>query len=155
MFGPVTYPLDSGLYQYLLDLETRRAVRYSHFFSICHVVLDQDHGSDPSIVHTVADILRETIRETDVIGLLNGRIFSVLLHNTEIQNASQVAERIRNRVADQTFTAGNTHLRVTASVGTVCFPTHGNDTTTLLLRAGEMLAEARKHGGNAVAVPDQ
>src|SRR3972149_8830968 len=97
MFGPVTYPLDSGLYQYLLELETRRAVRYSHFFSICHVGLDQDRGVAPSIVHTVADILRETIRETDVIGLLNGRTFSILLHNTEIQNACQAPERIGRR----------------------------------------------------------
>ena len=155
MFGPAAYPLNNVLYQYLLDLETRRAVRYSHFFSICHVGLDQDHGVDPGIVHTVADILRETVRETDVIGLLNGLTFSILLHNTEIQNACQVAERIRSRVADQMFTAGNAHLRVTASIGCVCFPTHGNDTTTVLLRAGEMLAEAKKHGGNKVAVPEQ
>jgi hypothetical protein len=141
MFGPAAYPLNNGLYQYLLDLETRRAVRYSHFFSICHVGLDQDPGVDPGIVHSAADILRET--------------FSILLHNTEIQNACQVAERIRSRVADQMFTAGNAHLRVTASIGCVCFPTHGNDTATVLLRAGEMLAEAKKHGGNKVAVPEQ
>ncbi len=155
MFGPATHPLDSGVYQYLLDLETRRAVRYSHFFSICHVGLDQDRGVEPDIVHAVADILRETIRETDMIGLLNGRTFSILLHYTEIQNACQVAERIRLRVAEQTFTAGNTPLRVTASVSSVCFPTHGNDTTTLLLRAGELLEEAKKHGGNKVTVPEQ
>ena len=117
--------------------------------------LDQDHGGDPGIVHTVADILRETVRETDVIGLLNGLTFSVLLHNTEIQNACQVAERIRSRVADQTFTAGNAHLPVTASVACICFPTHGNDTTTLLLRAGELLAETKRHGGNKVAIPEQ
>jgi diguanylate cyclase (GGDEF)-like protein len=155
MFDPAAYPLNNGLYQYLLDLETRRAVRYSHFFSICHVGLDQDPGVDPGIVHSAADILRETVRETDVIGLLNGLTFSILLHNTEIQNACQVAERIRSRVADQMFTAGNAHLRVTASIGCVCFPTHGNDTATVLLRAGEMLAEAKKHGGNKVAVPEQ
>lgn len=155
MFGHATHSLDNGLYQYLLDLETRRAVRYSHFFSICHVGLDQDHVGDPGIVHTVTDILRETVRETDVIGLLNGLTFSVLLHNTEIQNACQVAERIRSRIADQMFTAGNANLRVTASIGCVCFPTHGNDTTTVLLRAGEMLAEAKTHGGNKVAVPEQ
>ena len=155
MFGPATHPLDGGLYQYLLDLETRRAVRYAHFFSLCHIGLDQDRDRDRTILCTAGDLIRETIRETDVIGLLNEQVFSVLLHNTEIQNAYLVAERIRDRVADQTFIAGSTHLRVTASIGSVCFPTHGNDTGTLLLRADAMLAAAKKQGGNQIAIPDQ
>lgn len=153
MFGAATRSIDSALYHYLLDLEIRRAIRYSHFFSICHVGLDQLHDGDGSVASTVAEILCETVRETDVIGLLNEQTVSVLLHNTEIQNAFQVAQRFRTRVADQTFSSGNVQVRLTASVGGVCFPTHGNNAATLLLRAGEMLATAKLHGGNQVAVP--
>ena len=155
MFGPATQPLERGLYQYILELESRRAVRYAHFFSLCHVSLDQEHDGDRTILCTVTEILRATIRETDVIGLLNEWTLSVLLHSAEIQNAYMVAERIRNRIADQNFVSGNNSLRVTASIGSVCFPTHGNDTTTLLLRAGELLAAAKRQGGNITAVPDQ
>jgi diguanylate cyclase (GGDEF)-like protein len=155
MFGPATQPLERGLYQYILELETRRAVRYAHFFSICHVSLDQDHDGDHTALCTVSDILRETIRETDIIGLVNERTLSVLLHNAEIQNAYVVAERIRTRIADQNFISGDTHHRATASIGSVCFPTHGNDATALLLRAGELLAAAQRQGGNASSIPDK
>ncbi len=154
MFGPAAQPLERGLYQYILDLETRRAVRYAHFFSLCHIGLDQGHDGGDDILSTVTDILRETIRETDVIGLLGEQTFSVLLHNAEIHNAYTVAERIRNRIAEQNFVSGHNSHRITASIGSVCFPTHGNDTATLLLRAGELLAAAKRHGGNTTAVPD-
>jgi GGDEF domain-containing protein len=78
-----------------------------------------------------------------------------LLHDAEIQNAYMVAERIRNRIADHNFVSGNNYYRTTASIGIVCFPTHGNDTTTLLLRAGELLTAAQCQGGNTTTVPDQ
>lgn len=154
MFGAATHPLDSAIYQYLLDHEVRRAVRYSHFFSICHVGLDQSANGDRDLVYTVSDILRQIIRETDVVGLLTGQTFSVLLHNTEIQNASQVGERLKNRIAEQTFRLENMPIQLTASIGGVCFPTHGNDAATLLVRADEMLALAKAQGGNQVLIPD-
>ena len=155
MFGPATQPLERGLYQYILELETKRAVRYAHFFSICHVSLDQDHDGDHTALCTVSDILRETIRETDIIGLVNERTLSILLYNAEIQNAYLVAERIRNRIADQNFISGNTYHRATGSIGCVCFPTHGNDATALLLRACELLAAAQRQGGNTSSIPDK
>jgi diguanylate cyclase (GGDEF)-like protein len=155
MFSPATQPLERGLYHYILELETRRAVRYAHFFSLCHISLDQDYDGDHTILSTVTDILRETIRETDIIGLVNERTLSVLLHNAEIQNAYVVAERIRTRIADQNFISGDTYHRGTGSIGCVCFPTHGNDATALLLRAGELLAAAQRQGGNASSIPDK
>ena len=154
MFGAATVPLDRGIYHYLLEMETRRAIRYSHFFSLCHLGIDQDRISDRELVCSVADIVRETIRETDVIGAADERTLSILLHNTEIQSAFQIAERIRSRIADQTFVAEHHPIRLTASMGSVCFPTHGNDAATLLLRADEMLALARRQGGNQIATPE-
>jgi diguanylate cyclase (GGDEF)-like protein len=153
MFGAATVPVDPGTYHYLLGMETRRAIRYSHFFSLCHLNIDQNHSPDRTVVYAVADIVRQTIRETDVIGLTEERTLSVLLLNTEIHNALQIGERMRIRVADQTFVADQQAVRLTASVGGVCFPTHGNDAATLLLRADEMLAEAKRLGGNQTAVP--
>jgi diguanylate cyclase (GGDEF)-like protein len=153
MFGAATVPVDRATYHYLLGMETRRAIRYSHFFSLCHLGLDQDHLSDRTMVCSVADIVRETIRETDLIGLVEDRTLSILLLNTEIHNAQQIGERIRSRVADQTFIAEQQAMQVTASIGGVCFPTHGNDASTLLRRADEMLATARRNGGNQTAIP--
>ncbi|SRR5574341_125607 len=153
MFGAATGPVDQGTYHYLLAMETRRAVRYSHFFSLCHLNIDQDHPTDRALVCAVADIVRQTIRETDLIGLTEERTLSILLLNTEIHNALQIGERMRIRVADQTFMADQQAVRLTASVGGVCFPTHGNDAATLLLRADEMLATARRLGGNQTAIP--
>ena len=153
MFGAATVPVDPETYHYLLGMETRRAIRYSHFFSLCHLSLDQDDPTARTVVCAVADIVRETIRETDLIGLAEEQTLSILLLNTEIQNALQIGERIRTRVADHTFVAAQQPVQLTASVGAVCFPTHGNDAATLLLRADEMLAMARRQGGNQTAIP--
>ncbi|MEW6682341.1 MAG: diguanylate cyclase [Nitrospirota bacterium] len=153
MFGAATVPVDQETYHYLLGMETRRAIRYSHFFSLCHLRIDQDDPIARAVVCAVADIVRETIRETDVIGLAEERTLSILLLNTEIHNALQIGERIRTRVADHTFVAEQQAIQLTASLGGVCFPTHGNDAAALLLRADEMLAMARRQGGNQTAIP--
>jgi diguanylate cyclase (GGDEF)-like protein len=153
MFGAATVPLDRETYHYLLKMETRRAVRYSHFFSLCHLSLDQEYLNDRTVVCSVADIVRETIRETDVIGLSEERTLSILLLNTEIQNALQIGERIRARVVDHTFVSEQQAIRLTPSIGGVCFPTHGNDAATLLLRADELMATAKRLGGNQTAIP--
>ncbi len=153
MFGAATVPVDRGTYHYLLGMETRRAIRYSHFFSLCHLNIDQDSLNDRAVVYAVADIVRQTIRETDVIGLTEERTLSILLLNTEIHNAFQIGERMRTRIADQTFMADQQAVRLTASIGGVCFPTHGNDAATLLSQADELLATARRLGGNQTAVP--
>ncbi|MFZ5874842.1 MAG: GGDEF domain-containing protein [Nitrospirota bacterium] len=152
MFAP-TAPLDPGIYQYFLEMETVRSIRYSHFFSLCHLGIDQDGTNTHAMVRSVADIVRQTIRETDLIGFANDRTLSVLLLNTEIQGAYVVAERVRNRVAEQTFSNEHAPIQLTTSIGGACFPTHGNDAITLLSRADEMLALARSQGGNQTAVP--
>jgi len=152
MFGAATVPIDRETYHYLLEKETRRAIRYSHFFSLCHVSIDQDALGGHSVLCAVADIVRETVRETDVIGLAEPETLSILLLNTEIHNALQIGERIRTRIADHTFVADQP-IQLTASVGGVCFPTHGNDAAALLLRADEMMLTARRQGGNQTAIP--
>ncbi len=152
MFAP-TVPLDPEIYQYFLEMETGRSIRYSHFFSLCHVGIDQNGSNHHAMVRAVADILRETLRDTDLIGLTDDRTISILLLNTEIQGAYLIAERLRNRVTEQTFFDEYLPIRLTASIGGACFPTHGSDTTTLLSRANEMLALAQSWGGNRTAIP--
>lgn len=152
MYGAMV-PLDGGTYHYLLQMETWRSIRYSHFFSLCHVGIDQDHLRKPGVFSSVANIVRETIRQTDVIGFTNEQTLSILLLNADIQSASQVAERIRSRIELQTFLDEQRPLQLTASIGSACFPTHGNDANALLQRADEMLALARHSGGNRTAVP--
>lgn len=153
MCGAATFPLTRELYRYAMDLETRRAVRYVRFVGLCQLSLDGDGDLDAAMIRAVSAILRESLRETDLVGLLNGRTFSVLLENSEIHEAYLVGERIRCRIADHRFVSGDRAIQRTASVGCVCFPTHGNDTGTLLLAAGEMLETAQRLGGNAVAIP--
>jgi diguanylate cyclase (GGDEF)-like protein len=152
MFAP-TVPLDQGIYHYFLEKETVRSIRYSHFFSVCHLRIDQDGTNVHAMVRTVANIVRQTIRETDLIGLAGDRTLSILLLNTEIQGAFLIAERLRSRVAEQTFSDAHAPIQLTASFGGACFPTHGSDATTLLSLADEMLTLAQSQGGNRTAVP--
>ncbi len=153
MCGTATFPLTRELYRYVVDLEMRRAIRNVRFVGLCQLSLDGDSDPDAEMVRTVSAILRGTLRETDIVGLLNDRTFSVLLDSSEIHEAYLVGERIRNRIADHRFTSEDRAIRRTVSVGCVSFPTHGCDTATILLAADEMLETAKRLGGNAVAIP--
>ena len=148
-----TVPLSPDVYHYFLEMETSRSIRYCHFFSLCHLGIDQISSNDHLMVRSIADIVRETIRGTDLLGFAGDRTLSILLLNTEIQGAYVIAERLRNRVAEQTFSDDQAPIRLTASIGGASFPTHGNDATTLIWKANEMLAFARAQGGNRTAVP--
>ena len=154
MCDQVAVPLNRLLYRYLIDLEVKRAVRYSRFLSICHIGLDGTRKDDFAILNTTAEIVHELIRETDVYSYIDDGILSVLLHNTDSQQANLVGNRIRHRIAEQTFILDGASLQKTASVGGACFPTHVDDPTTLLLKADEMLETARLRGGNTVVFPD-
>ncbi|MBI1820873.1 MAG: diguanylate cyclase [Nitrospirae bacterium] len=152
MSGSFTTIVNHELFYYLLDLEVKRATRYSYFFSLLFIELDQEDDPDDTI-NMVAKLILNEIREVDIVGKIEKKRFSALLQ-AETKPTQTIAERIRGRILNYSFTdeAPAEKQRRTISVGGACFPTHGTDASELNSQALHLLEKARVDGGNRVYV---
>jgi diguanylate cyclase (GGDEF)-like protein len=153
MQGSFTAIVNPDLFRYLLDLEVKRATRYSYFFSLLLIEVDQSH--DGLKYHdTISRLIMDEIREVDIVGKIESDRFSALLQ-AETKPAQSISERIKNRVLNYSFMneESNEKQEVTISIGGVCFPTHGVNSSELTSQAINLLGVARNEGGNRICFP--
>ena len=114
------------------------------------------HDAGDSVLRLFGSICMQNLRGEDLLGRIGGEEFAILLPQTEITGAINIAERIRQEVACSNFkVAEGKHLNVTVSIGVA---TLYDDTTTickLLKRADEALYRSKNGGRNMVSAdPD-
>jgi diguanylate cyclase (GGDEF)-like protein len=158
MFDEITKALSQEAFDYLLQLEVKRAVRYAFYLSV--LILEADQADeDAEILRVISNLIRERMRETDLVGISrgngHGNLFRVLLTHAEPAHAKLVGERIRTRIERQVFRIHEREEHRTVSQGGACFPLHVTDPQRLLLIAEEMLTSAKRAGGNRVYFPEQ
>lgn len=135
--------------------EVSRAIRDQRVLSF--LMLDVDHFKAVNDVHghqagdvvlqRVARQLDENVRAGDLPGRWGGEEFAVLLPDTEIVDALQVAERMRAAIGRD-----ESDPRVTVSVGVATFPQHGEDMEQLVRSADEALYASKRDGRDRVSV---
>ena len=111
------------------------------------------HGAGDEMIVSLADVLRQQLRATDVIARLGGDEFAVILPNTSPVQAQRVAgvllESIRNH-----FTARCEDLprRLTTSIGIAFFDRPGLVGSDVMMHADLTMFEAKEAGGDRYAV---
>lgn len=151
--------------QRLLE-EIARAMRANEpisclFLDIDHFKTINDengHQQGDHVLREVARLIREQLRNCDVIARYGGEEFSVLLTNTPEQIASEVAERIRSRIDKTAFhlPESDTVLHVSVSIGISTLEgLQGLEDAakmgrTLLENADHALYDAKSDGRNCV-----
>jgi diguanylate cyclase (GGDEF)-like protein len=104
------------------------------------------HVGDIGIKH-VATIMSQSVRKVDIVGRYGGEEFVVVLPKTNLEQALVIAEKIRNAIAQSTFSDNH---RVTVSIGlTQCY--NSTNTTTfndLCQQADLALYKAKEEGRN-------
>lgn len=144
-----------------LARELKRARRYGSSVSLIFIDLDgfksvNDHhghliGSRTLI--EIAQVLREAVREIDVVSRYGGDEFTVVLPHTGCQGARVIAERIRTAIEERVFMqVDGLIVRLTASLGVASFPNRCRNAETLIERADQSMYEVKADGGNAVRV---
>jgi diguanylate cyclase (GGDEF)-like protein len=143
-----------------IDSEMNRALRHGYPISVLMLDLDHFKRINDSYGHPVGDevlkivgqVLRDSCRVYDVAGRYGGEEFCIVLPETQVGNTTQVAERIRTRLATTPLSVGSTSIVVTASIGVA-----GMDSTegvlsasTLVERADRALYSAKHLGRNRV-----
>ena len=133
--------------------------RYEHPISV--IMLDVDHfkqvndayghhvGDDA--LQLVANCLRTKLRDSDVAARYGGEEFLILMPETELLKAEEIAERIRIELAGKSLLVEGKPVHITASLGVSCSDNLQHCTADLLIkRADAALYDAKKAGRNCV-----
>ena len=115
--------------------------------------VNDTHGHDAgdAVLREVAGRLQDSVRLEDMIGRWGGEEFLVVLPNTTDQGAAELAERLRQVVADTPCRlADGDAVQVTISVG--CAASLIDDAGRLVRSADAAMYEAKQTGRNRVVV---
>jgi diguanylate cyclase (GGDEF)-like protein len=152
----------------LCEKEVQRSLRTGQPFSL--VMLDLDHfkrindshgheAGDAALL-AVADKLRNTLRDVDVLGRWGGEEFVVLLPAADSGAALFVAQRLRSSIEALSVAALNgeaypegVRSAITISLGVATYEGGADNLEALLHRCDEALYQAKAAGRNRVAQP--
>ena len=105
------------------------------------------HPAGDELLQQVAQVLRESARAYDVAARYGGEEFALLLPNTTLEQAVQVAERLRQQIR----AIKNPHAFVSASFGVAAYRS-GTPPATLVYEADAALYRAKRNGRDQVCV---
>lgn len=115
------------------------------------------HACGDYVLQTVAKITRSCIRSRDLASRYGGEEFTLLLDNTEKEDALTVAERLRTKIEQYDFKYENQHVKVTVSLGVTEFNPETNAVTSpklLVDQADQALYVSKRNGRNQVTFAD-
>lgn len=113
------------------------------------------HAAGDRVLVEIAQRLRTGLPAHALIGRLGGEEFAVLLPDADLAHSQQVAELLRQRIAEEPFVlvAGLPPLAVTLSIGVAVLGKHDErHIDTVLHRADKALYRAKSNGRNQVMV---
>lgn len=153
----------TGLYvrrhfQERLGEELKRSKRYQFKFAFLMLDIDDFKHCNDKYGHLVGDvvlkeiarIIKENVREIDIVGRYGGEELVLVLPETGPESARVVAERLRSKIAEHVFKAYDEKLKVTVSAGMAIYPDDSADADELIEYADIALYEAKKSGKNVV-----
>ncbi len=139
------------------EQELSRSTRYGGPLSILMIDIDHfkavndtyGHTTGDLVLQKVAAICRQTLRDIDVVGRLGGEEFAVALPQTDSRQANEVAERLRQCIADTPVSLEHgLPIRVTISIGITTLAGTDTNIDKLLSQADEALYRAKRGGRN-------
>lgn len=139
-----------------LSTEWRRATRMGRPFALLLMDLDRfkfvndhyGHLEGDVVLRRVGRLLEEHCRRSDVVARYGGDEFVVLMAETTVEHARQLANKLRGLLAPDPLLR---QRGITASFGIAAFPVHGSTPEELLERADASMYLSKRRGGNAVS----
>ena len=159
---PLTALANRRSFQETLSFELRRSKRTHSPLSVLMIDVDHfktyndanGHPAGDQVLVQIAKILKETLRNTDVVSRYGGEEFTILLPDTAAEPAKAVAQKLRDTVRAYPFPgAGESQPegRVTISIGVATAPEDGDTTISIVIAADRALYVAKGLGRDQVA----
>ncbi|HEY6127183.1 MAG TPA: diguanylate cyclase [Candidatus Acidoferrum sp.] len=142
-----------------LSAEWKRSTRAGRAFALVLMDLDRfkfvndfyGHLEGDLVLQRVGHILEANCRRSDVVARYGGDEFVILMPETSMEQARQLASKLRGWVcADNLLREKN----VSASFGIACYPLHGSSPQELIQVADASMYLSKHQGGNAVSTAD-
>jgi len=136
-----------------IQVEIGRHSRYGGTFSVVILDLDSFKAFNDTYGHIEGDrllkqlglVLKGAIRDADEAFRYGGDEFAILLPQTSIKDAHEVAERVRHRITSEVKTGS---VSMTASLGLASWPIDGIAISEIISAADKALYYAKQKGGN-------
>jgi diguanylate cyclase (GGDEF)-like protein len=139
--------------------EVERARRYGR--SLSAIMIDTDkfkdindlysHSTGDQVLRILADRMKTCIREVDILGRYGGDEFAILLPETDLTSALQVAERLRLSICNEMIVTSAGSFPLTISVGVAELSAEAFTFEVLLEKADNAMFQAKARGKNQVA----
>jgi len=151
-------------YRYFIqrfEEEKKRAVRYHLPLSVIMVDIDwfkklndgYGHEVGNVVLESLADVIRQCVRDVDVFARYGGEEFVVILPQTPQSEAYNIGERIRQQVEGSIVDAGPSgSVKITVSVGVSSYPENGKSEEELISASDQAMYKAKGSGKNLVCV---
>jgi len=155
----LTHLYNSRYLNQVLRRETKRASRSGRPLSLLFIDLDGFKGVNDTHGHLfgsralveAAAVIRTSARETDVVSRFGGDEFALVLPDTGGEGAFAVGERIRDRIAEHRFLAGDgLDIHLTASVGVATLPDVAASAEELVQAADKAMYQVKETGKNGI-----
>lgn len=156
---PLTEMFNAHAFDKALARELSVGFRYG--MPACLLLLDLDffktindrlgHKTGDHVLKAAADLIRTTVRDSDIAGRYRGNTFGVVLPHTDRQQARALAERLRDRIERHPFAIEAGQVRTTASIGLAAVPDAAVASMAEWMMIGDAaLNDAKAQGRNRV-----
>ena len=158
----------TGLYNYRyfkqsMAEEMKRAERYNRHVSLVMMDIDyfkhyndtNGHAMGDLLLKDLAGLLKESVRETDLVARFGGEEFVLLLPETPRAVAVKLADNIRLMIKNHVFPMEEKQPNkdLTVSIGVASYPAKNVvNADALIERADQALYRAKKRGRNRVCI---
>lgn len=146
-----------------LEQEYNRTKRHPSDFSLA--ILDIDffkkvndtygHQYGDYVLKTVADLMKQSFRKTDLLYRYGGEELVMIMPETNIEGAIIPVQRLRRMVEEYDFNYNNVKAKVTVSIGLTMNYQTLNSAADILKSADEALYRAKEGGRNRVVIHEQ
>ncbi|QOP46159.1 sensor domain-containing diguanylate cyclase [Sulfurimonas paralvinellae] len=145
----------------LLQKELHRSQRYKTPLSICMLDIDffkkindtYGHATGDDVLKKLADVLRESLRDTDYVGRYGGEEFVIALPDTSLNDAVEFAQRLRKKVAAiSCHPEEKESFNITISLGVAELNSENNTVDKILEAADSAMYRAKESGRNCVKI---
>lgn len=140
-----------------LALESETSRRRGRPLTLAYIDLDNfkcvndrhGHSRGDELLREVAQVLRASLRVTDVAARMGGDEFAICLPETGPEQARALLERLRGTMAEA-LAPGD--CRVSASIGAFCWNSAPDSIDAMIAAADQKMYEVKKGGKNRVEV---
>ncbi len=129
---------------------------------VCLLLIDLDgfkfindtygHPFGDEVLRTTAQLLKQQVRRNDYIARLAGDEFAMVLKNTDIENATRIAQKLHASISETRIPLPVGHMQLQSSMGVAEAPTHGGNAQDLVSAADVALYHSKRGGRNRIEV---